>query len=71
MTVKGVPDPKGHRPEENVHETKVRRLKRAIQTYLLERKHGLEAEFKFHVLTVQMNQITRRAKVVLMENIIL
>lgn len=71
VTVKGVQDVEGHRPEENVHEAKVRRLKRAIQTYLLERKYVLDAEFKFHVLTVHMNQSTRRAKVVLMENIIL
>ncbi len=78
VTIKGVQDGiqkeqdgKGHRPEENVHETKVRRLKRVIQTYLLEKKYGLDAEFKFHVLLVYMNQDTRRAKVVLMENIIL
>lgn len=61
----------GYRPEENVHELKVRRLRRTIQTYLLERHYGLDAEFKFHVILVYMNQTTRRAKVVLMENIIL
>ena len=64
-------DGKGHRPEENVHDLKIRRLKRVIQTYLLEKKYGLNAEFKFHVVLVYINQSTRRAKVILMENIIL
>ncbi|MDP3962444.1 MAG: YraN family protein [bacterium] len=71
VTIKGVQDGKGHRPEENVHETKVRRLKRVIQTYLLERRYGLDTEFIFHVLLVHMNQSTRRAKVIMLENIIL
>lgn len=62
---------KGHRPEENVHELKVRRLKRVIQTYLLERRLGLEAEFRFHVVVVYMNSVTRRARVNFMENIVL
>ncbi len=69
VTVKGTTQ--RYRPEENVHELKVRRLKRTIQTYLLERRYGLDAEFKFHIVLVYMNQSTRRAKVVLMENIIL
>ncbi len=61
----------GHRPEENVHELKVRRLKRVIQTYLVERKYGLDAEFQFHIITVKMDPTTRRARVNLMENIVL
>jgi putative endonuclease len=59
------------RPEENVHELKVRRLKRVIQSYLLERKLGLAAEFKFHILTVHMNSVTHRARVNFLENIVL
>lgn len=62
---------RGHRPEENVHNFKVRRLKRVIQTYLLEKRHGLDVEFKFHVIVVSMNSQTRRASVKLLENIIL
>jgi putative endonuclease len=61
----------GYRPEENVHEMKTRRLKRVIQSYLLERKYGLDAEFKFHVITVYMNNTTKRASVNFLENIIL
>ena len=64
-------DTNGHRHEENVHEMKTRRLKRVIQTYLVERKYGLDAEFKFHIVTVIMNSGTHRARVNLLENIIL
>ena len=58
-------------PEENVHVLKQRRLRRAIQTYLLERGHGLDVEFFFHVVVVTMNAETRRAKVSMIENVIL
>jgi putative endonuclease len=59
------------RPEENVHVLKQRRLRRVIQTYLLERGQGLDVEFFFHVVVVRMNTETRRAKVSLIENVIL
>ena len=61
----------GYRPEENVHILKQKRLKRTIQTYLLEKKYNIEAEFKFHIVIVHMNPNTRRANVTFMENIIL
>ena len=60
-----------YRPEENVHILKQRRLKRTIQTYLLENKYNVEAEFKFHIVVVYMNINTRKAKVTFMENIII
>ena len=62
---------RNHRPEENVHNLKVRRLRRTIETYLLEKRYGLDVLFKFHVLTVEMNQKTRRAHVNFLENIVL
>jgi len=71
ITVKNSLDKQGQRPEENVHELKVRRLKRVIQTYLLEKRHGLAAEFKFHIMVVRMNSATRRASVEFLEDIIL
>lgn len=67
----GTKGEKGHRPEENVHNLKIQRLKRVIQTYLTERKYGLDAEFQFHIVVVSMNLSTHRARVKLMENIIL
>ena len=71
VTIKENEATRGHRPEENVHELKVRRLKRVIQTYLLEKKLGLGAEFKFHVVVVYMNSSTRRARINFLEDIIL
>ena len=64
-------DNKGYRPEENVHEMKIKRLKRTIQTYLLERKYSIDAEFQFHIIAVYMNMKTRRARVNYMKNVIL
>jgi putative endonuclease len=61
----------GHRPEENVHELKLRRLRRVIQTYLNEHHYHHEAEFKFHVMTVVLDTFTRRARVNFLENIVL
>ncbi len=60
-----------HRPEENVHNLKVRRLRRTIETYLNEKKYGAEAEFKFHVVTVITNEITGKSEVNMLEDIIL
>jgi putative endonuclease len=50
---------------------KIRRLRRTIQTYLLEKHYTVEAKFQFHVLTVEMNEKTRRAHVNFLENIVL
>src|SRR4051812_43449221 len=47
---------KGYRPEENVHNLKVRRLRRTIETYLLEHRFNKDALFQFHVLTVVLNR---------------
>ncbi len=62
---------KGHRPEENVHDLKQRKLRRIIQTYLNDKKYGLDAEFKFHVIAVRYNEKTRKFFVKMLENIIL
>ena len=60
-----------HRPEDNVHGLKAKRLRRIIETYLEDTKRGLAAEFQFHVLCVYMDMETRRAKVKWMKNLIL
>jgi putative endonuclease len=59
---------KGHSAEENVHSLKKRRIRRMIETYMLE--YG-ERLFQFHVLCVYMNQKTRCARVKWLKNIIL
>ncbi|MEK7184969.1 MAG: YraN family protein [Patescibacteria group bacterium] len=60
-----------YRPEENVHELKIRRLRRTIQTYLNERKYGIDAKFQFHVITVIINEGTGKSTVKMLKNIII
>lgn len=55
----------GYRPEENVHNLKIKRLRRVIGTYLNENFHNNETKFKFHVIVVKCDQID------IIENIIL
>jgi putative endonuclease len=61
----------GYRPEENVHDLKLRRLRRVIQTYLNDEKYGLDAEFQFHVLVVRINKSTGESNVEMIEHVIL
>lgn len=66
--VKGVGD---IRPEENMHEKKVRRLSRAIHTYLLERKVSEKIEWQIDLVCVYLDFSTGRATVEVFENVIL
>ncbi len=61
----------GYRPEENVHQLKIRKLRRVIQTYLNENKYGVDAEFAFHVITVIVDEKSGKFKVKMLDNIIL
>lgn len=60
-----------YRPEENVHPWKLRRLSRAIQTYLLEKGIDDEKEWQLDVLAVFLNLNRKEAKCRLTENIVL
>ena len=60
-----------HKPEENVHGLKIRHIRRMVETYLAEEKYGLDVEFQFHILSVYMNEKTRRARVKWLKNVIL
>ncbi|MEK7642016.1 MAG: YraN family protein [Patescibacteria group bacterium] len=60
-----------HRPEDNVHSLKIRRIRRMIETYFMEKEVSREDSFQFHVLCVYMNISTRRARVQWLKNIIL
>ena len=60
---------RGYRPEDNMHPWKLKRLGRAIQTYLIDRK--LECDWQLDLITVKMDERTRKARVELMENIII
>jgi len=59
----------GIRPEEGMHPRKINRIKRTLQTYLIER--NVSDDWKFDVVLVYMSDSQRQARVELMENIIL
>ena len=61
----------GHRPEENVHYQKLKRLSRVIQTYLLDKKVSYETEWQIDVLAVFLDLENKKAKFRFTENIII
>lgn len=64
-------DENTYRPEENVHPAKIKRFHRAIQTYLLDHKVPHETEWQIDVACVYLDFSTRKAKVEIIENVIL
>lgn len=71
-----------YRPEDNMHPWKIKRLRKAIQTYLLEKyppsykastgqSKSSEPEWQFDLACIFLDQERRVAKVKFMENIIL
>ncbi len=58
-----------YRPEDNMHPWKLKRLGRTIQTYLLHKK--LDCDWQLDLVTVKMDMSTRRARVELIENIVI
>jgi len=60
-----------YRPEDNMHPWKLKRLQRAIQTYLLEKYKKEEPLWQFDLACVFLDQERRVAKMRFMENIIL
>ena len=59
------------RPEDNMHPAKLKRLHRAVQTYLLDRKVPESRPWQIDLACVYLDFSTRRAKVEVIENIIL
>ena len=59
------------RPEENMHPAKVKRLHRAIQTYLLERKIPEDKEWRLDLACAFLDFSTHKARVELLENVVL
>lgn len=57
------------RPEDNMHPWKLKRLSRAIQTYLLEKK--LDQDWQLDLITVKIDQRNRLARAEILENIII
>lgn len=57
-----------YRPEENVHPWKLKRLHRAIQTYMLEKR--IDSDWQLDLVTVKIDETKHIARVELIENII-
>ena len=60
-----------HRPEDNMHPWKMKRLSRVIQTYLLNKNVDEDREWQFDLLVVYLCQKERRARVKVVSDIIL
>ncbi len=58
------------RPEENMHEHKLRRLHRAIQTYLMDRKVPEDVSWQVDLACVYLDFSSRKARVELLENVL-
>ena len=58
-----------HRPEENMHENKLKRLGRAIQTYLLE--NDIEGKWQLDGVFVYLDKTSKQARVEVLENIVI
>lgn len=59
------------RPEDSVNSKKTKRLGRIIQTYLNARHVSDETPWQFDVVTIQIDEQTRRAKINYIEDLIL
>ncbi len=60
-----------YRPEENMHPRKMKRMSRALQTYLLSRKMHQNKEWQVDLLVVYLDLENKKAKVKVVEDIIL
>lgn len=59
----------GYRAEDNMHPWKLKRLARVMQTYLLDKK--LDCDWQLDLITVKIDVDTRKARVEMMENIVI
>lgn len=59
------------RPEENMHEGKLMRLHRAIQTYLLDHKVPEDKDWQIDLVCVYLDLQRKESKVEILENIVL
>ena len=59
--------PNEHRPEENIHETKLRRIGRTIEAYLSEQ--STDKDWEFHAIIVKLNEKQKKARVVMLKDL--
>ncbi len=60
-----------YNPEDNMHPWKLKRLSRAVQSYLLEKNVSDETEWQFDLVTVYIDMNKRLSRVFLLEDIVL
>ena len=60
-----------YRPEENLYPAKLRRLHRAIQTYLLDHKVPETKQWQIDLACVRIDFTAKKGRVELLENIVL
>jgi putative endonuclease len=60
-----------HRPEDNMHPWKMKRMSRTIQTYLLSKKIPDETEWQVDLLVVYLDLKNKKARVKVVEDLIL
>lgn len=58
-----------YRPEDNMHPWKLKRLSRAMQTYLLEKR--IDLDWQLDLITVRIDEKNRKARAEILENIII
>lgn len=58
------------RPEENMHYTKIQRLHRTIETYLIEKHVTHETPWQIDLACVYLDHVRKKGKVKLIQNII-
>lgn len=61
----------GYMPEENVHPQKLRRLRRAIQSYLRDEKISKDTPWQLDVAGVFLDAGKKKARIRLTENVVL
>jgi putative endonuclease len=59
------------RPEDNVHQWKLKRLAKTIQIYLIEKDVSPETPWQFDVITVYIDKKRQISKVHILENVVL
>jgi putative endonuclease len=60
-----------YRPEDNMHPWKLKRLGRAIQSYLLDRDVPENVDWQFDVVTVYLDQNQRLLKIEYLDDVVL
>ena len=61
----------GYRPEENMHQWKMKRMSRTIQTYLLSKKIPDEKEWQVDLLVVYLDIKNKKTKIKKIEDLVL